>query len=282
MNIHDLHSCLMLSAKNREDFEKVFNTYRAIIEDNVFTPEELQEIGYDIDASVTFAIGDEEIKVSSVAELDALKERLASAEKFFAEQYGQIWSLSPQIATVLEQLSSDTKFYYSEVAFSTCSGEVWYNVQMDGNMTLDYDAAATHDIVAKGFDDWRLDCCYNAASIKIRFDKLKYPDIYRQISDLTNEMVSENDREYVKQWDDEIREDAEGPEELCISGFEWEHNDFNLLQPYLDRVNEIIRPIRDEIKEASFGGFWADIENLAIATVKYDKENGFQVVGCEI
>ena len=104
MNIHDLHSQLDFFSKNNEDFEKVFNTYRDIIEINTFTPEEREEIGYDIDPTVTFTIGEEEIKAATVEEIDALKERLTSAGEFTAEQYGQIYSLSPRIDDVLDKV----------------------------------------------------------------------------------------------------------------------------------------------------------------------------------
>lgn len=138
----------------------------------------------------------------------------------------------------------------------------WQDLQtMQSSKILDIDY---------GQDWWDWDLC-----LYCKFDFEKYPEILSELrTSVRKHIPAEWIAQCEKQWV------TEGPEFL-VNSVDWNPRKLRDVQDFLDEVNKLILPIKDECDCYCIGNWY--IVNGPKATATWDwTENGFKVVGTEI
>lgn len=183
-----------------------------------------------------------------------------------------IWTGAGMLDT-LEEYKSRNAFTYKLFVFYPDSGEFSYHKILDGK-DIDVLASGTEDIVDQTFSHaWWSEQLHLWAA----FDISKYPDKVEQLHNIVKSSIPENQIGYCEEvWEDED-EDYCNPTLLC-NGIQFDCESLREVQDFLDKINAVLLPIKDEIIDAGGDGTWEVREDFAVATWCWTDE-GFKVKG---
>ena len=129
-------------------------------------------------------------------------------------------------------------------------------------------ASGTLTIIDKAFDEewwsWNL-------GLWADFDFDEHHDILTKLRDIVRRMIPETEIPYCEEsWDEE---------ESCMlcNGIQWNCMSLKEVQVFLDELNKVLLPIKDEIS-AGGEGTWEVRGKFAVATWDWT-EQGFRVIG---
>lgn len=135
---------------------------------------------------------------------------------------------------------------------------------------IDLEKQFSNDIIKKEYTKELF--CWNV-DLGVEFDYEKYPEILSQLRKCVKKHVPEDEYQYCDPaWEDD-------PQQLIV-GVSWHTNSLRTVQAFLDEVNAIIEPIKDEC-DCGADGFWYYPEYpFAVASWGWNEE-GFKVFGTE-
>ncbi len=167
----------------------------------------------------------------------------------------------------LEQFRRRENFEYKLDVFYPDSGEFKYEKIMNGK-EIDVLASGTEDIIDRTFSDewwsWNLDLWAN-------FDFDKYSDKLDQLQNIVRRSIPESEVGYCERsWED-------GELNLLCSSIQWNCRSLREVQDFLDNLNSVLLPIKDEI-DAGGMGTWEVKKDFAVATWDWT-EDGFKIKG---
>ena len=173
----------------------------------------------------------------------------------------------------LEQFKRRENFVYKLFMFYPDSGEFNYVKILDGK-DIDVLALGTEDIIDQTFShDWWSE----NLNLWADFDIDEYSDILEQLYNIVRSSIPENQIGYCEEvWEDE-NEDYCNPTLLC-NGIQFDCKSLREVQDFLDKLNAVLLPIKDEIIDAGGDGTWEVREDFAVATWGWTEE-GFKVKG---
>lgn len=173
----------------------------------------------------------------------------------------------------LQQFKRREKFVYKLAVFYPNSGEFKYEKILDGK-DIDVLASCTEDIINQNVShDWWSE----NLNLWADFDIRKYPDKLEQLQNIVRCSIPESQVGYCESiWEDED-EDVCEPTRLCCD-IQWGCKSLRDVQTFLDKLNAVLLPIKDEIIDAGGNGTWEVREGFAVATWDWTDE-GFKVKG---
>ena len=173
----------------------------------------------------------------------------------------------------LEEYKSKNAFTYKLFVFYPNSGDFLYAKILDGK-DIDVLASGKEDIIDQTCShDWWSEQLHLWAT----FDISKYPDKLEQLHNIVRSSIPENQVGYCEEvWEDED-EDVCNPTLLC-NGIQFDCKSLREVQDFLDKINAVLLPIKDEIYDAGGDGTWEVREEFAVATWGWTDE-GFKVKG---
>lgn len=116
--------------------------------------------------------------------------------------------------------------------------------------------------------------CWNM-DLNVEFDFKKYPDIARALQETVRKHVPEDQIEYCEQeWGD-------CDYDVLINSISWYSRKLRVVQDFLDEINRIIMPIKDEC-DCWAKGNWHVIDGPKATATWGWFEDGFKVVGTEL
>lgn len=124
------------------------------------------------------------------------------------------------------------------------------------------------DLLDADFDEgwWSSDL-----GLYAEFDFEKHHDILMKLQDIVRSSIPEDEVKYCEEvW-------ADGEFDLLCSGIQWYCSRMREVQDFLDKVNEVLLPIKDEVS-AETKGPWEAKDHFAAATWVWTDE-GFKVIG---
>lgn len=168
----------------------------------------------------------------------------------------------------LEQYKRRNDFEYKLFIFYDNSGKIECK-KISNRKEINIFAECTNDIVDRSFDDdwwsWEVSLC-------VEFDFEKYRNILLQLQDIVRTGIPAEEVQYC--------EDAWNRGEYAIlCNIQWPCHSLREVQDFLDRLNAVLLPIKDEI-EAVCDGIWVIRNKFAVATWSWTKD-GFKVTGAE-
>ncbi len=169
---------------------------------------------------------------------------------------------------MLEKYKRRCSFTYKLSVFYPDCGEFAYEKILNGK-DVDVFSIATADIINKKFDEeW-----YSySVSLCAEFDFDKYHDELLRLQEIVRNSIPANEVQYCENaWKD-------GDLHILCNGIQWNCLNLSEVQTFLDRINEVLLPIKDEIDADSFGT-WEIRSQFAVATWNWT-EDGFKVIGC--
>ena len=183
-----------------------------------------------------------------------------------------VWTGAGMLDT-LESYKRKNAFTYKVFVFYPDSGEFLYHKILDGK-DIDVLASGTEDIIDQTFShDWWSE----QLELWVAFDLEKYPDKLEQLKNIVRNSIPENQIGYCEEvWEDE-NEDYCNPTLLC-NGIQFDCKSLREVQDFLDKINAVLLPIKDEIIDAGGDGTWEVREDFAVATWCWTDE-GFKVKG---
>lgn len=167
----------------------------------------------------------------------------------------------------LEAYKRRNAFTYKLAAYFPDSGEFMYEKIVDGK-EIDVLDSCDPSILEKAVsrDWWSLSLILWA-----KFDFEKYADKLNALHDIVRENIPQSEVEFCEEtW-------AEGDPHILCNGIQWENVDLNEVQRFLDKINAVLLPIKDEV-EAGGEGTWGIIDEFKVATWDWTDE-GFKVIG---
>lgn len=173
----------------------------------------------------------------------------------------------------LEFLKRKDEFTYKLAIAYPDSGEFVYKKILDGK-DIDVLASGTEDIIDQTYShEWWSE----NLNLWATFDIGKYPDKLEQLHNIVRNSIPEDQVEYCESiWEDED-EDVCDPTLLC-HGIQFDCKNLREVQNFLDKLNAVLLPIKDEIIDAGGDGTWEVREEFAVATWDWTDE-GFKVKG---
>ena len=173
----------------------------------------------------------------------------------------------------LEQFKRREKFEYKLFVFYPNSSEFKYEKILDGK-DIDVLASGTEDIIDQTFShEWWSE----QLNLWAAFDISKYPDKLEQLYNIVRNSIPKDQVRYCEEvWEDED-EDVYNPTLLCHS-IQFDCKSLREVQDFLDKLNVILLPIKDEIIDAGGDGTWEVREDFAVATWCWT-DDGFKVKG---
>lgn len=168
----------------------------------------------------------------------------------------------------VEKLEKDERFSYIIYDFLYNHGEGRIGKYEDGEW-IDLEKRFTQDILDKDLGDW---WCWNL-DLVVDFEFDKYPEIIEALHNCVRESIPadqvcycENDWEY-------------GDIGVLCSSIGWYPNKLRVVQDFLDKINDILRPILNECKGNGMGNWY--ITDTLFAVAKWEwTEKGFMIRGC--
>lgn len=169
----------------------------------------------------------------------------------------------------MEYFKRRNRFEYKIAAFYPDSGEFLHHKILNGK-SFDVDEHYSEEIVRKHSSDewwsWSLD-------LWAAFDYDEYPDILPMLRDIIRRYIPKSEICYCKDaWND-------GENQILCNCIQWNTMCLKEIQDFLDQLNEILLPIKDEL-DAGGSGYWTVGKEFAVATWDWF-EDGFKVVGCQ-
>ena len=128
---------------------------------------------------------------------------------------------------------------------------------------------STEDIINKTFDEewWS----YNL-NLWTDFDFEKYPEIIEQLHNIVRNNIPKSEVSYCEStWEF-------GDINVLCSGIQWNCSSLSEIQSFLDKLNKVLLPIKDEVN-AGGEGTWEVKNEFAVATWEWT-DQGFKVKGC--
>lgn len=183
-----------------------------------------------------------------------------------------VWTGAGMLDT-LESYKRKNPFTYKLFVFYPDSGDFLYHKILDGK-DIDVLASGTVDIIDQTLShDWWSEQLHLWAA----FDISKYPDKLEQLHNIVRSSIPENQVGYCEEvWEDED-EDYCNPTLLC-NGIQFDCKSLREVQDFLDKINAVLLPIKNEIYDAGGDGTWEVREEFAVATWVWTDE-GFKVKG---
>lgn len=167
----------------------------------------------------------------------------------------------------LESFKRLDRFEYKLSMFYPDKGSFRYEKILNGK-SIDPMDHLSRDIVSQRFDGgwwgYNLDLC-------AEFDFEKHRDILYQLQDVVRNNLPEEEVPYCEgAWED-------GDLHILCCSVGWSPECLEEVQVFLDKINEILLPIKDEISAAG-EGTWTNSDAFAVATWTWT-EDGFRVMG---
>lgn len=206
--------------------------------------------------------------------------KLPTAERFKIESFYQgeefrwdkckPWELSGDLLKFFETGMEYEKFCFKQFAFYSSSGEYEAFKIVDGKW-VNFRNEYTPDIIHKEFGtDWG---CWNL-DMSVDFDFEKHSDILEQLHAAVKKHVPADEYDYcLGAWED-------GELQILINSISWFTPKLSVVQDFLDEINKILLPIKDECECGAQGDWFMEEENFAVATWDWF-DDGFKVVGTE-
>lgn len=182
------------------------------------------------------------------------------------EDYNEIYSFDCLSEFMdVEEISSYKKFEHMHN-----HGAIWCEKYADGEW-VDLREGFTSDIVDRSFSrewwSWSID-------FVVDFDFEKYPDKITALHNVVRKHIPQDQLEFCEQnW-----EGNEPELEILLDSIQWFPRKLREVQDFLDDVNSIILPFKNEC-ELTFEGDWFITEiPFAVATGKWT-DDGFHIIG---
>lgn len=169
----------------------------------------------------------------------------------------------------MEYFKRRDRFEYKISVFYPDNGEFLFHKILNGK-AFDIVEHYSEEIVCKQFDDewwsWNLDLWAD-------FDFDEHPDILNKLRDIIRSSIPKSEINYCEDaWGD-------GEDQILCNCVQWNTLSLKEIQEFLDRLNEILLPIKDEL-DAGGSGYWTVEKEFAVATWDWF-EDGFKIVGCQ-
>ncbi len=177
-----------------------------------------------------------------------------------------VWRGAGMFDTLLQYKRRDS-FEYKLSAFYPDSGEFKYEKIFNGK-EIDVLSTCTEEIVDRVFDEewWSF-----SLNLCVFFDTDIYHDEFLKLQNLVRTSIPQSEVQYCESaWED-------GDIHILCNGIQWDCKCLREIQNFLDKVNEILLPIKDVI-EAGGDGTWEVRNEFAVATWDWTNE-GFKVKG---
>ena len=183
-----------------------------------------------------------------------------------------VWTGAGMLDT-LDEYKSKNAFTYKLSIFCPDSSAFLYAKILDGK-DIDVLASGTEDIIDQTCShDWWSE----QLNLWAAFDISKYPDKVEQLHNIVRSSIPEDQVRYCEEvWEDED-EDVCNPTLLCHD-IQFDCKSLRTVQDFLDKINAVLLPIKDEIIDAGGDGTWEVREDFAVATWAWTDE-GFKVKG---
>ena len=187
---------------------------------------------------------------------------------------GVIWNGAGML-DALEFLKRKDEFSYKLAIAYPDSGKFVYKKIFDGK-DIDVLASGTEDIIDQTCShDWWSE----QLNLWAVFDISKYPDKLEQLHNIVRSSIPENQVGYCEEVWEEEDEDCCNPTLLC-NGIQFDCRSLREVQDFLDKLNAVLLPIKDEIIDAGGDGTWEVREDFAVATWVWTDE-GFKIKGIQ-
>lgn len=169
---------------------------------------------------------------------------------------------------LLEGFKRRCSFTYKLAVFYPDRGE-FANEKILNGKDIDVLSSGTPDIIGMKCDEewwsWMLNLC-------AEFDTEKHHERLIMLQDIVRTSVPASEVSYCEDaWSD-------GDVHILCNGIQWNCRDLGEVQAFLDKLNEVLLPIKDEIK-AGGDGTWQIPGMFAVATWDWTDE-GFKITGC--
>ena len=170
----------------------------------------------------------------------------------------------------VEKFEKDESFSYIIYDFLYNHGEGRLGKYENGKW-IDLEKLFTQDILDKDFGDW---WCWNLDLI-VDFDFEKHPDILKALHNCVRESIPEDQVGYCEEgWEF-------GDVGILCNSIAWYPSKLRVVQDFLDKINDILRPIIKECDGSGMGNWYIMTSPFAIATWEWSKD-GFRVIGTEV
>ena len=179
------------------------------------------------------------------------------------------WTGAGMLDTLL-QYKRRNAFEYKAFVFYPDSGNFLHEAIMGGK-EIDIQSLCDEQIVQKTFDEewWSWDL-----NLYADFDFDKYPHQLNKLHEIVRKYVPQNEIQYCENaWDD-------GDNHILCNSIQWNCPCLREVQDFLDKINEVILPIKDEA-DLVCDGLWQIQNCFAFATWNWT-EDGFKVTGTEL
>lgn len=169
---------------------------------------------------------------------------------------------------ILEGYKRRCSFTYKLAIFYPDSGEFKYEKILNGK-DIDVLALGTEEIINREFmEEWY---SYNL-DLWAEFDYDKHHDKLLELQEIVRTSIPASEIKYcVRGWED-------GDLHILCNSIQWNCQKLSEVQAFLDRLNEVLLPIKDEI-DAGGMGTWEIKPEFAVATWDWTEE-GFKITGC--
>lgn len=178
-----------------------------------------------------------------------------------------VWTGAGMLDT-LEQYKRRNNFEYKLAIFYPDSGEFKHEKILNGR-EIDVLSTATDDIINKTFDE---DWWSYSLNLWADFDFEKHHETIEQLHNIVRNTIPESEVPYCEDtWDF-------GDINVLCSGIQWNCSCLSEIQNFLDKLNNVLLPIKNEVN-AGGSGVWEIKNEFAVATWDWTP-NGFKVKGC--
>ena len=162
-------------------------------------------------------------------------------------------------------------FHISDIIRRTRPFALFLENVIMGGKEIDIQSLCDEQIVQKTFDEewWSWDL-----NLYADFDFDKYPHQLNKLHEIVRKYVPQNEIQYCENaWDD-------GDNHILCNSIQWNCPCLREVQDFLDKINEVILPIKDEA-DLVCDGLWQIQNCFAFATWNWT-EDGFKVTGTEL
>lgn len=238
------------------------------------------DTGSRIDIKIT-TTGEDSISTSDIFEcMDVLLHKLPTAEKFTVDfcYYGrefrrdkqEDWTLIGNLATYFSEGKKEERFCYKQFCYMLNYGEMCTAKVVDGE-TVNVQNFESNGIIHKSYSH-RWDC--TNLDLYVDFEFEKHPRIVNELRNAVKKHIPTEEYQYCHDfWE-------KGYAYVLVNSISWQPKSLKDVQTFLNEVNSIIAPIKDQC-DCSAQGTWY-FERDAFAVARWDwTEKGFMVIGSE-